>query len=87
VTYCLDKAMGFELGRPTTINDIGCDRPLPAPAINLGQKATISSVNELDSFGALIVSGIAKIQSPISVRLFRRQTTEKPVEAQEYGSV
>lgn len=84
VTYCLDKIMGFESGRPAAINDSECDQLMPAPVpINSGQRTfgqTTSPANEPDFFAALI--GLAKTQSAISTRLFQHQPTEKPIEAQ-----
>src|SRR5271170_5602040 len=56
VTYCLDKIMGFESGRPTAINDTECDQVLPAPvSVNLGSGAAglaTSPAKEPDFFGA-----------------------------------
>jgi Fungal specific transcription factor domain/Fungal Zn(2)-Cys(6) binuclear cluster domain len=69
VTYCLEKILGFESGRPSAIEDSECDQMLPTP---------LSAAGEPDFFGSLI--GLSKLRSVISTKVFRHRPVPRSIE-------
>lgn len=67
--YCLERIMELETGRPSAIQDSECDQILPTYAQENGS---------FDYFGALI--GLAKLQTQISDRLYRRKSVKRRTE-------
>lgn len=72
VAYCLERIMELETGRPSAIQDAECDQALP--------KFNSKSLDEgsFDYFEALI--GLAKLQTQISDRLYRKKAVKRRTE-------
>jgi len=71
--YCLERIMELETGRPSAIQDAECDQVLP----KFSPKTT-DKVGCFDYFEALI--GLAKLQTQISDRLYRKKTMKRRTE-------
>lgn len=70
--YCLERIMELETGRPSAIQDSECDQVLPASS-----PQSLDN-NSFDYFTALI--GLAKLQTQISDRLYRKKPIKRRTE-------
>ncbi len=71
--YCLERTMELETGRPSAIQDSECDQILPAFS-----PFAVQDVASFDYFRALI--DLAKIQTQISDRLYRKKLVKRQTE-------